>query len=299
MTTDAHRDALAVEQLACPTCGATAGSVCRTRRGTVAIGYHTPRFALVPALCQAGEVPVPSDRHPGARWVPREPVAVRIGYACTAVSDDAEDRAAGLVACAATFVDTVDPTVRVRPELARALRLSGDQRRCAENQPVIFTVVELAQLARTHAELVEITGALRAAEVALTILSGPLAGVYHPRGTGSLLFEVLAAAADLDRADHRRRIRAGQQAAAKRGNRGGRPPVLDDAMIAEVRRLRVLGVPVPEITRQVVITTGKNAGRHPSLASVYRALAAEPAATGEGEPHSPTSLTLDTARGRA
>ena len=157
--------------------------------------------------------------------------------------------------------------------------------------------VELTQLARTHAELVEIAGVLRVVDVALTILSGPLAGVFHPRRTGSLLFEVLAATTDLDRAGHRRRIRAGQQAAAKRGNRVSRPPVLDDAMIAEARRLRALGVPVPEIAHRVVITTGKNAARHPSLASVYRALAAEPAANGEGEPHSPTSLTLDTARG--
>ena len=155
----------------------------------------------------------------------------------------------------------------------------------------------MTQLARTHAELAETAGALRVADVALTILSGPLAGVFHPRGTGSLLVEVLAATADLDRADHRRRIHAGQQAAAKRGNRVGRPPVLDDAMFAEARGLRALGVPVPEIAHRVVITTGKNAARHPSLASVYRALAAEPAANGEGEPHSPTSLTLDTARG--
>ena len=147
----------------------------------------------------------------------------------------------------------------------------------------MLSVVELTQLARTHAELAETAGALRVADVALTILSGPLAGVFHPRGTGSLLVEVLAATADLDRADHRRRIHAGQQAAAKRGNRVGRPPVLDDAMFAEARELRALGVPVPEIAHRVVITTGKNARRHPSLASVYRALTAEPAATGDDD----------------
>lgn len=306
MKMDARQSAQAVERFACPTCGAPAGSVCRTRSGMVAVGYHTPRFVLVPELGQAGDVPVPPDRNPLARWVPREPVAVRIGYCCTvAAGDDAEDRLAGLVAagCAAIFLDIVGPTVRVRPELARALRLSADQRGCAEDQPVVFTVWELAQLARTGAELIETAGALRAADVSLDIRSGPLTGVYHPHGMGSLLFDVLVAMADLDRADRRQRIRAGQQAAADQGNRGGRPPVFDHAMLAEARRLYDQGVPVPGIADQLLIATGKNAGRHPSLASVYRALAAEPAAPHDteppaDEPHSATSITVNTSRGR-
>lgn len=273
----------------------------------VAIGYHTPRFVLVPELGQAGAVPVPPDRHPLAGWVPREPVAVRIGYCCTAAADDAEDRLAGLVAagCAATFLDIVDPAVRVRPELARALGMGADQRGCAEDQPVVFAVLELAQLARTGAEFIETASALRAADVSLDIRSGPLAGVYHPRGMGSLLFEALVATAHLDRAYHRQRIRAGQQAAAGRGNRGGRPPVFDDAMLAEARRLHDQGIPVPEIAGQLVIATGKNAGRHPSLASVYRAIAAEPAApldaqppASADEPHSAASITVNASRGQ-
>jgi len=36
--------------------------------------------------------------------------------------------------------------------------------------------------------------------------------------------------------------------------------------------LRARGTPMPEIAAKLTITTGKNAGRHPSVASLYRAL---------------------------
>jgi hypothetical protein len=48
--------------------------------------------------------------------------------------------------------------------------------------------------------------------------------------------------------------------------------VFDEVMLAMARRLYNEGVPVPVIAQRLVISTGKNAGRHPSLASVYRAL---------------------------
>lgn len=61
--------------------------------------------------------------------------------------------------------------------------------------------------------------------------------------------------------------------AAAKGNHGGRPKVFDDDMVLFARALRDAGTPVPEIARKLVIKTGKNGGRHPSVASVYRALA--------------------------
>lgn len=54
---------------------------------------------------------------------------------------------------------------------------------------------------------------------------------------------------------------------------GGRPKVIDDEMLATARALRDQGVPVSEIAGRLTIRTGKNAGRHPSVASLYRALA--------------------------
>jgi hypothetical protein len=44
-------------------------------------------------------------------------------------------------------------------------------------------------------------------------------------------------------------------------------------MLLFARALKDKGVPVPEIAKKLTIKTGKNAGQHPSVASVYRALA--------------------------
>ncbi|WP_413806290.1 hypothetical protein [Streptomyces sp. OE57] len=44
-------------------------------------------------------------------------------------------------------------------------------------------------------------------------------------------------------------------------------------MLLFARALKDKGVPVPEIAKKLTIKTGKSAGQHPSVASVYRALA--------------------------
>lgn len=105
------------------------------------------------------------------------------------------------------------------------------------------------------------------------LLTGPLTGIYDPHGLGSMLFAVLAVAAQLDRDYIREKTLEGQQAAAARGNHGGRPTVIDPDMLVFVRALRAQGTPMPEIAAKLTIKTGKNAGKHPSVASLYRALA--------------------------
>jgi hypothetical protein len=64
-----------------------------------------------------------------------------------------------------------------------------------------------------------------------------------------------------------------QRAAAAKGNHGGRPKVIDNDMLLFAQALKDKGTPVPGIARKLVIKTGKNAGQHPSIASLYRALA--------------------------
>lgn len=44
-------------------------------------------------------------------------------------------------------------------------------------------------------------------------------------------------------------------------------------MLTFAAALRDKGVPVPEIARKLTIKAGKNAGKNPSVASLYRALA--------------------------
>ncbi|WP_406339436.1 hypothetical protein [Streptomyces sp. NBC_00649] len=44
-------------------------------------------------------------------------------------------------------------------------------------------------------------------------------------------------------------------------------------MLTFAQALKAKGTPVPDITKKLTIKTGKNAGQHPSVASLYRALA--------------------------
>ena len=65
----------------------------------------------------------------------------------------------------------------------------------------------------------------------------------------------------------------GQVTAAAKGNHGGRPKVVDDDSLTFAIALKDKGVPVPQIAKKLTIKTGKNAGKSPSVASLYRALA--------------------------
>ena len=88
-----------------------------------------------------------------------------------------------------------------------------------------------------------------------------------------MLFAVLAVAAQLDRDYIREKTPEGQAAAAARGNQGGRPKVIDDDVLTFAIALKNKGIPVPQIAGKLVIKAGKNAGKHTSIASLYRALA--------------------------
>ena len=276
--------ATAAESLACPTCGSPAGSPCRTRGGETAHRYHTARFVLVPELAGEPEVVVPADRGPGRPWRPGPGIAlarayppdwgVRIGYACgTSAAPGLQDQIDGLRAagCGQVFREPASARVKDRPERDRALRLATETG-VPGGPPVILVVDELGRLARDSADLMALAAGLEAGGIRLEVLTGPLAGIWDPRGDGSVLFAVLAAAAGLDRNHRREKSIEGQRAAAAGGRHGGRPRVFDQQMTASARAMRDNGMSVPEIAATLVIREGKNAGRHPSLASVYRAL---------------------------
>ncbi len=281
--------ASAVERHECPQCQAPAGSPCRTRSGTTAAKYHTARFTLVPALRDELTVPVPADRGPGRTWqaapaLAEDAVAVRaehggpirIGYARCSMHTQELAGQLDLLAragCRRVFSEKISTRVRVRPELENALTLAREIKHAAPDQAVILTVAEMKRLARNAAELMTLSSALQAAGIQLELLTGPLTGVYDPTGMGSMLFAILAVAAQLDRDYIREKTLEGQAAAAARGNHGGRPPVIDPDSLLFARALRDAGTPVPEIAKKLTIKTGKNAGKNPSVASLYRALA--------------------------
>jgi DNA invertase Pin-like site-specific DNA recombinase len=263
-----------------------AGSPCRTRGGKTAIKYHTARFILVPALREELEVAVPGDRGPGKLWKQGLPAGtapsaentgkpIRIGYArCSTAQQELQSQLGALerAECKRIFSEKISTRIKVRPELENALKLAHDIKEAAPDQPVILTVHELKRLARNAAELMTLSAALQAGDIQLELLTGPLTGVYDPNGMGSMLFAVLAVAAQLDRNYIREKTLEGQVIAADKGNHGGRPKVIDYDMLVFGRALKDKGVPVPEIAKKLVIKTGRNAGRHPSVASLYRAL---------------------------
>ncbi|GGP14458.1 hypothetical protein LDL08_35230 [Nonomuraea glycinis] len=65
----------------------------------------------------------------------------------------------------------------------------------------------------------------------------------------------------------------GLDAAARKGNHGGRPPVITDDMPHTVLRRKAAGERVEDIRRNLIIPTGKRKGDNPSLAGIYRAIA--------------------------
>lgn len=158
----------------------------------------------------------------------------------------------------------------------KALGLAREIKHAAPDQPVILTVHEMKRLARNAAELMALAAELETNGIQLELFTGPLAGIYDPNGMGAMLFTVLAVAAQLDRTYIREKTLEGQQAAAARGNHGGRPKVIDPDSLIFARALKETGIPIPQIAAKLTIKTGKNAGRHPSVASLYRALAETP-----------------------
>ncbi|MFC9164417.1 recombinase family protein [Streptomyces fungicidicus] len=239
----------------------------------------------MPALREELEVPVPEDRGPGRPWKQGPPVEavpaaaaskpIRIGYArCSTAQQELVSQLDALrPVCKLIFSEKISTRVKTRPELEKALKLAYDIKEAAPDQEVILTVHELKRLARNAAELMTLSNQLQAVGVQLELLTGPLTGIYDPNGMGAMYFAVLAVAAQLDRNYIREKTLEGQVAAATKGNHGGRPKVIDDDMLLFARALKDKGVPVPEIAKKLTIKTGKNAGQHPSVASVYLALA--------------------------
>lgn len=277
-----------MERHACPQCQAPTGSPCRTRSGTTASKYHTARFVLVSALRDELAVPTPASRRPGQPWAPAAGIVapagsvveelgpIRIGYARCSMNTQELTGQLDLLersGCRRVFSEKISTRVRVRPELENALALAREIKHAAPDQSVILTVAEMKRLARNAAELMTLSAALQTDGIQLELLTGPLTGIYDPTGMGSMLFAVLAVAAQLDRDYIREKTLEGQKAAAARGRHGGRPRVIDPDSLIYARALQAAGTPVPDIAKKLTIKTGKNIGQRPSVASVYRALA--------------------------
>ena len=201
-------------------------------------------------------VRVPLDREPGEDWYEHESASrrktIRIGYAAPG-SDVFEVReqikTLRLAGCDQILVEQADPMAATRPALTRALTIARDYVQDGSGRAVHVTAVELRRLARTSRELITLVSAAQPDGVQLEVLAGPLSGVHGSDGPTLTLFTVLAVAGQLDRDHGREKLMAGQRTAAAAGRRSGRPRVLDDALLAEARRLRTPGWACPRSPR--------------------------------------------------
>lgn len=277
-----------VERYLCPRCEVQPGSPCRSRSGAVASTYHTGRFTRIPRLAKELRVPTPADRGPGQPWRPGTPppatlppdtpsADIRVGYArCSHLTQELQSQLDALAAHGIPrdkiFAEKVSARVRVRPKFEAALEAARQIKAHAPHCRVIFTVYEMKRLGRDSAELTALADHLTAHGIALEMLAGPLTGVYDPTGTGRVLFAFFAAMAETERENIREATLEGLNAAARKGNHGGRPPVITEDMLHTVLRRRGNGESVEDIRPDLIIPTGKRKGRNPSLASIYRAL---------------------------
>jgi DNA invertase Pin-like site-specific DNA recombinase len=284
----ARSDADEIERHACPRCEVQPGSPCRSRSGAVTSTDHTGRFTKVPRLAKELRVPTPADRGPGQPWRPGTPppapipadtrgADIRVGYTrCSHLTQELQSQLDALAAHGIPrekiFAEKVSTRVRVRPKFEAALEAARQIKAHAPHCRVIFTVYEMKRLGRDSAELTALADHLTAHGIALEMLAGPLTGIYDPTGTGRVLFAFFAAMAETERENIREATLEGLNAAARKGNHGGRPPVITDDMLHTVLRRRANGESLEDIRPDLIIPTGKRKGRNPSLASIYRAL---------------------------
>ncbi|MBB4943935.1 DNA invertase Pin-like site-specific DNA recombinase [Streptosporangium album] len=253
----ADRDADDVERHPCPRCGVAAGSPCRSRSGAVAGTYHTGRFTKVGRLAKLLRVQTPADRGPGQPWRPGTPppaplatdaptADIRIGYArCSSLTQELQSQLDALAAHGIDrdkiFSEKISTRVRVRPQFEAALALARQIKAHAPHCRVILTVYEMKRLGRDAAELTALADHLVAHGLVLEMLDGPLAGLYDPSGPGRMLFAFFAAMAETEREAIREATLEGLDAAARKGNHGGRPAVITEDMLHTVLRHRAAG----------------------------------------------------------
>ncbi|MFE4887693.1 recombinase family protein [Streptomyces sp. NPDC056701] len=216
------------------------------RRGRQALPFHRwPTRYRAQLSDLATPVAQPLDRNSSLSWTG---TPVSVGHELQSQLD-----MLARADCTRVFSEKISTRVKERPELEKALTLAREIKAAAPNQPVILTVVEMKRLARSAAELMTLSSTLQADGIQLELLSGPLQGVYDPNGAGAIVFAVLAVSAEVEREGIREKTLEGLDAAARKGNIGGRPSVVDDDKLAVARARHAKGDSVTAIAKALGI----------------------------------------------
>ena len=154
--------------------------------------------------------------------------------------------------CGRIFTETASTRSTERPGLTAAL----DCLRPADT----LCVWKLDRLGRSVKDVLTIAEDLHERGIGIGILTGTLAGSYHPTGEGKFFFTMMAAFAELERHMIRQRTVAGLAAAKAQGRVGGRPTVMDPDRHAvgesPTQIAKALGVSRASVYRHLTITPG-------------------------------------------
>lgn len=169
-----------------------------------------------------------------------------IGYArvSTTSQDDAlQLDALDAAGCAKVFRDTASGKLDERPGLGQAL----DYLRADDT----LVVWRLDRLGRSVQHLTATVAALGERGIQFRSLTE---GIDTSTAAGKLVFHIFASLAEFERSLIVERTRAGLDAAAARGRRGGRPAVLTDEKAEAARGLIAAGKSVTEAARVVGVS---------------------------------------------
>jgi DNA invertase Pin-like site-specific DNA recombinase len=144
-----------------------------------------------------------------------------------------------------------------------------------------LVVTKLDRMGRDMRETMETAWSLQDLGAKLEILTGPLAGVYDPRGMGKVFFAMLAGFAELEREMMIERTLGGLAQATAEGRHGGRPPVISKDMMRIALGRRADGESVTSIAKNLTYKTAAGEQRTVSRRALYNAFKAHNAERAE------------------
>lgn len=154
---------------------------------------------------------------------------MKIGYARVSTDDqnlDLQKQALSAAGCVEIFTDQVSGTASRRPGLDEALA------HCAAGD--VLVVWRLDRLGRSLSHLIDVIQQLGRREVGFVSLSE---SIDTTTAGGRLVFHLMGAIAEFERALIVERTRAGVDAAKKRGKHMGRPAAMTKAQVRHARAL--------------------------------------------------------------
>ena len=169
-----------------------------------------------------------------------------IGYArvSTAEQDTAlQTDALTAVGCKRIFEDSVSGATAERPGLSATLAFLRDGD--------VLVVWRLDRLGRSLPHLIEVVAGLEARGIGFRSLTE---AIDTTTPSGRLIFHIFAALGQFERDLIKERTKAGLSAAAARGRKGGRKPVVTEDKLRRTKALVAQGLTVREVADRLKIS---------------------------------------------